>query len=570
MSGSLTILHLAGNVALLLWGLHMVHSGILRALGSDLRRWLNAGLANRGKALLAGIGVTALLQSSTATGLMTASFLASGVVDLVPALAVMLGANIGTTLIVQLLTFDVSAVAPILILAGVIAFKQSGKTRVRDLGRVGIGLGLILLALHLILATVEPVEQAGLVRDLFAVLSGHPLLSILLAALMTWAAYSSVAVVLLAMSLAAAQIVTPDVALALVLGANLGNVIPQFLGAGKSNPARRLALGNLIVRGAGCLIVLPFLPRIGTLLAMVEPEPARLAANFHLLFNLALAILFIGLLGPLARLCRRLLPAAPVSDPGAPRYIDEAALATPAIALAEASRETLRMADILEAMLRALAEALRHDDRKRAAEIGELDDQLDRLHKAIKLYLTRIGREEGLDEADVRRCSDILTFAINLEHAGDILDKSLREIAAKKIKYRLSFSAEGALEIEAMEDRLMAVLGLAISVFMTGDPREARRLLNEKVAIRELEQAATDSHLQRLRAGRPESLETSALHLDILRDLKRLAAHLASVAYPILDQGGALRPSRMVDEGEAAKIAPAERPLRAPPASSSS
>ncbi len=569
MSGSLTILHLAGNVALLLWGLHMVHSGILRALGSDLRRWLNAGLANRGKALLAGIGVTALLQSSTATGLMTASFLASGVVDLVPALAVMLGANIGTTLIVQLLTFDVSAVAPILILAGVIAFKQSGKTRVRDLGRVGIGLGLVLLALHLILATVEPVEQAGLVRDLFAVLTGHPLLSILLVALMTWAAYSSVAVVLLAMSLAAAQIVTPDVALALVLGANLGNVIPQFLGAGKSNPARRLALGNLIVRGAGCLIVLPFLPRIGTLLALVEPEPARLAANFHLLFNLALAILFVGLLGPLARLCRRLLPAAPVSDPGAPRYIDEAALATPAIALAEASRETLRMADILEAMLRALAEALRRDDRKRAAEIGELDDQLDRLHKAIKLYLTRIGREEGLDEADARRCSDILTFAINLEHAGDILDKSLREIAAKKIKYRLSFSAEGALEIESMEDRLMAVLGLAISVFMTSDPREARRLLNEKVAIRELEQAATDSHLQRLRAGRPESLETSALHLDILRDLKRLAAHLASVAYPILDQGGALRPSRMRDEGEATRSLPAEPPLRAPPASSS-
>jgi phosphate:Na+ symporter len=569
MSGSLTILHLAGNVALLLWGLHMVHSGILRALGSDLRRWLNAGLANRGKALLAGIGVTALLQSSTATGLMTASFLASGVVDLVPALAVMLGANIGTTLIVQLLTFDVSAVAPILILAGVIAFKQSGKTRVRDLGRVAIGLGLVLLALHLILATVQPVEQAGLVRDLFAVLSGHPLLSILLAALMTWAAYSSVAVVLLAMSLAAAQIVTPDVALALVLGANLGNVIPQFLGAGKSNPARRLALGNLIVRGAGCLLVLPLLPRIGTLLATVEPEPARLAANFHLLFNLALAILFIGLLGPLARLCRRLLPAAPASDPGAPRYIDEAALATPAIALAEASRETLRMADILEAMLRALAEALRHDDRKRAAEIGELDDQLDRLHKAIKLYLTRIGREEGLDETEARRCSDILTFAINLEHAGDILDKSLREIAAKKIKYRLSFSAEGALEIEAMQDRLMAVLGLAISVFMTGDPREARRLLNEKVAIRELEQAATDSHLQRLRAGRPESLETSALHLDILRDLKRLAAHLASVAYPILDQGGALRPSRMMDEGEAAKSLRAEAPLPAPPASSS-
>ncbi|QEX24419.1 Na/Pi cotransporter [Hypericibacter adhaerens] len=567
MSGGLTLLHLAGNVALLLWGLHMVHTGILRAFGSDLRRILNAGLANRGKALLAGLGVTALLQSSTATGLMAASFLASGVVDLVPALAVILGANIGTTLIVQLLTFDVSVVAPILILVGVIAFKQSGKTRLRDLGRVGIGLGLVLLALHLILATVAPVEQAGVVRDLFALLSGHPLLSILLGALMTWAAYSSVAVVLLAMSLAAAGVVPTDVALALVLGANLGNVIPQFLGAGRSNPARRLALGNLIVRGSGTLLTLPFLAQIGTGLAALEPEPARMAANFHLFFNLALAVLFIGLLGPLAKLCRRLLPSAPVQDPGAPRYLTEAALATPGMALADASRETLRMVDILETMLRDLTEALRHDDRKRAAEIGTLDDRLDRLHKSIKLYLTRIARDDGLDEADARRCSDVLTFAINLEHAGDILDKSLREIAAKKIKYRLSFSAEGADEIEAMQERLMAALGLATSVFMTGDPREARWLLNEKVRIRELEQAATESHLRRLREGRPESLETSALHLDILRDLKRIAAHIASVAYPILDQTGSLRPSRVIDEAEPVPPTPASGTLRLPPVS---
>jgi phosphate:Na+ symporter len=330
MSGSLTLLQLAGNVALLLWGLHMVHSGVLRAFGSDLRRLLGAALSNRGKALLAGLGVTALLQSSTATGLMAASFLASGVVELVPALAVMLGANIGTTLIVQLLTFDVAAVAPVLILLGVIAFKQSGKTRTRDLGRAGIGLGLVLLSLHLILVTVEPVEKAGVVRDLFAVLSGHPLLSIVIGALMTWAAYSSIAVVLLAMSLAAAQIVAPDVALALVLGANLGNVIPQWLGAGKSNPARRLALGNLIVRGIGCALVLPFLPQIGRVLSGFEADPARLAANFHTLFNIVLAVLFFGLLGPLARLCTRLLPAPAAADPATPRYIDNASLATPA------------------------------------------------------------------------------------------------------------------------------------------------------------------------------------------------------------------------------------------------
>jgi len=228
-----TILHLAGNVALLLWGLHMVHSGILRAFGSDLRRLLNAGLASRWKALLAGLGVTALLQSSTATGLMAASFLASGVVDLVPALAVMLGANIGTTLIVQLLTFDVSAIAPILILAGVIAFKQSGKTRNRDLGRVGSASAL---SSWRCISSLPP-SNGG---------AGRPGPRSLCCAVRPSARFDlcSRAHDLGCLFQHCRGFCSPcpwrrprswcrNVALALVLGANLGNVIPQFLGAGK-------------------------------------------------------------------------------------------------------------------------------------------------------------------------------------------------------------------------------------------------------------------------------------------------------------------------------------------------
>jgi phosphate:Na+ symporter len=469
----------------------------------------------------------------------------------------MLGANIGTTLIVQLLTFNVAAVAPIFVLAGLIAFKHGGKTRTRDLGRVGIGLGLILLALHLVLATVEPVEQGQLLRDIFATLAGTPVMMVALAALLTWAAYSSVAVVLLVMSLAAAHVVAPAGALALVLGANLGNVIPQYLAAGSSNPARRLALGNLIVRGLGCLVAIPLLPLIADGLAAIEASPARQAADFHTLFNLVLGFVFIGLLDPLARLCVRLLPAAAVSaDPGRPLYIDAAALATPDIALANAAREALRMVDMVEAMLQSFLAALRDDDRKQLAEIGRMDDTLDRLHHAIKRHLTEISREEGLGEADARRCADVLAFTINLEHVGDILDKSLREIAAKKVKYRLSFSAEGFAEIAERHRRLLEDLQLAVSVFMTGDIRAARTLVDEKVAMRDLERAATDTHLARLREGRPESVETSALHLDILRDLKRIASHLAAVAYPILDQSGVLRRSRLLDEEAAAPAHP--------------
>ncbi len=552
MSGTMTLLHLAGYVALLIWGIHMVHTGIIRAFGAQLRKFLTTGLRNRGKAFLAGMGITAILQSSTATGLMTTSFIASGLMELVPALAVTLGANVGTTLIVQVLTFDIAAVAPILVLIGLITFKRGAKTRVRDLGRVAIGLGLLLLALHLIVGVIEPVEQGAALRQIFALLAGEPIIYVLIAALMTWAAYSSVAVVLLVMSLSGAHIVTPMAALALVLGANLGNVIPQYLAAGQNPAARRLALGNLIVRGCGCIVALPFLRQIAEFLAMLEGNPAREAADFHTLFNLVLGLIGLALLDPLARLCSRLVSAqTAVLDPGKPIYIEEAALAMPNVALSDAAREVLRIVDVVDAMLRAFLDALRTDDRKLLTQIAKMDDTLDRLHNAVKLYLTAISREEGLDEADAKRCSDILAFTINLEHCGDILDKSLREIAAKKIKNRLSFSAEGLAEITRMHGLLLGDLRLAVSVFMTGNAREARTLLDAKVRMRDMEREATENHLRRLREGRPESVETSALHLDIVRDLKRIAAHIASVAYPILDQSGVLARSRLLGDSTA-------------------
>ena len=549
MSATLLLLHLAGYVALLLWGMHMVHSGIARAFGGSLRQFLANGLKSRWKAFVAGLGITAVLQSSTATALLSTSFIAAGFMTLVPALAVTLGANVGTTLIVQALTFNVAAVAPIFVLAGLFAFNRGGKTRIRDLGRVGIGIGLILLALHLIIATIEPVEKAKALRELFGLISGDPIIDIAIAALLTWAAYSSVAVVLLVMTLAAQGIVSPAAAMALVLGANLGNVIPQYLAAGTDVADKRLSLGNLVIRASGCLIAIPLLPWITQAMGALEASPARQVADFHTLFNLTLAIVFIGVLGPLARLCTGLLPSAqPVSDPGKPLYLNADALSNPSLALADAAREVLRMVDVVEAMLKMFLEALQNDDRKILARLAAMDDTVDQLHNAVKLHLTAISREEGLSEADARRCSDILAFTINLEHIGDILDKSLREIAAKKIRLKLTFSRDGLQEITNMHQRLLDNLHLATSVFMMSDLKSARALLAEKDRMRDLEQSATENHLRRLREGRPQSIETSSMHIDIARDLKRIAAHIASVAYPILEQNGSLRRTRLIDE----------------------
>jgi phosphate:Na+ symporter len=545
--GSIILLDLMGGVALLLWGLHMVHSGIVRAFGSDLRRLLGIALRNRFLAFLAGIFVTALLQSSTATGLMTASFVSGGAVDLVPALAIMLGANVGTTLIVQVLSFDVSAVAPVLFVVGVIAFKHGGRTRTRDLGRVAIGVGLMLLSLHILLDTLAPAEQAPAVRELLKAITGEPVLCVLMAAALTWAAHSSVAVVLLVMSLAYSGFITPVAALALVLGANLGSAInPVVEGSQAGNPAtRRLPLGNLLNRVVGCALVLPFLHPIADMLRWIEPNASRAAADFHTVFNVALALVFILPLGALAALLTRFLPEKKKpSDPATPLYLDETAIDTPSVALVCAARETLHIGDIVETMLRQTMTALLTDDRKLVAEISRMDNAVDGLDEAVKLYVTKLTRA-SLDERDGHRAMEIISFSINLEHVGDIIDKNLMELAAKKIKRRLVFSKAGAAELAAFHQEVLANLKLAFSVFMSSDVKTARQLITEKTELRAAEIAAAESHLARLREGRPESIESSSLHLDILRDLKRIHSHICSVAYPVLEAAGELQPNRL-------------------------
>jgi phosphate:Na+ symporter len=546
MNATLTLIDLAGAIALLLWGVHMVQSGIQRAFGPNLRRFLGRALGDRFRAFLAGLGVTAVLQSSTATGLMATGFAAGGLVDLVPALAVMLGANLGTTLIVQLLSFNIVRVAPLFVLVGLILFRKGQQSRPRDLGRVAIGLGLMLLALQQLLSVIAPYEDVPSLRLLMGAIATQPIIDVILAAAVTWAAHSSVATVLLIMSFATTGVIPPHAGFALVLGANLGAaLVPLLEGAPGGDPiAKRLPIGNLLNRLVGCAVGLLLLDRIGPMMVAIEPDPARAIADFHSLFNLATAALFLPVLGPFARGLVRLLPArAAPSDPSRPIYLDEAAREAPALALAGAAREGLRMADVVEAMLRGSLDALDRGDRKQIAATKGLDNVLDRLNGAIKVYLTALD-PETLDDQDNRRLGEILAFITNLEHAGDIVDKGLIAIAAKRLKRGLAFSAEGQAEIRAMLERLAGNVQAAAAVFMTEDARAARQLLHEKEVFRDLETRATEAHFARIRAGRVESVETSALHLDLLRDMKRINAHLAAAAYPVLDDLGELLPSR--------------------------
>jgi len=547
MDFPVTLVKLAGSVALLLWGVHMVGTGVQRAFGARLRSFLGSALRNRFKAFLAGMGVTAALQSSTATGLMVTGFTASGLIDLAPALAVMLGANVGTTLIVQVLSFDVAEIAPAFILVGVLLFRRASAGP-RDFGRVLIGLGLMLMALEQFIMLLRPYEDVPSLRLLLGAIATQPLLDVLLAAAVTWAAHSSVAVVLVVMSFAAQGLVPPFAAFALVLGANLGTAINPLLegGVGDDPAARRLPIGNLLNRLIGVVIALAALPWLSRLMVIVEPDNARAVANFHTAFNLVLALVFFPLLSPYARLLKRWLPTKlDQNDPGRPIYLDPAARETPVLALGGAAREALRMADVLESMLAGLRDTFERTDRRQIGQTKRIDDVLDKLNTAIKAYVTALDGD-ALSDADIRRAREILAFATNIEQAGDIVARNLLGIANRLDKRGLAFSETGRDELLSMIDRLIANIRTAASLFMSGDERAARLLASEKEVFRSLQAASMDAHFDRLRSRRPDTTETSALHLDALRDLKIVNNHIvAAAAYPVLENKGELLPSRL-------------------------
>lgn len=551
MTTTLTFLDLAGTVALLLWGLHMVQTGMQRALGTRLRRLLETALGNRLQAVGAGLGITAILQSSTATGLMTSSLAAGGFVPIVPALAVMLGANIGTTLIVQLLSFDVAKIAPLLVLAGVVTFRRGAAAPTRDLGRVAIGLGLMLMALARMLGILTPYEDAPALRLLLGIIATDRVVDVIVAAIVTWLAHSSVAVVLLVMSLTSTGVLPFEAAIAMVAGANLGSALNPLLEGNASGDVagRRVSVGNLINRLVGCAVVVPAAGFLGPLLVRAQPDLSRAVADFHTAFNVVLALVFLPLLGPLAVLLRRLMPTRiDASDPGQPIHLDEAALETPPIALGHASREVLRMADALDTMLKGAAEALTTSDRNRIAETRRADDVLDKLNQAVKTYVTSLD-PDVMNDVDHRRAAAILTFATNLEYAGDIIDRNVLALTAKRLKRGLAPSRHGLAHARDMIARLESNLKSASSVFVTDDARAARVLADEKAVFRDIESEAVDYHFAELRRGGGRG-ETSALDLDILRDLKRVNDHIvAGSAYPVLQSQGELLSSRLRQDG---------------------
>jgi phosphate:Na+ symporter len=542
-----TLLNLLAAIALLVWGTHIVRSGVLRVYGTSLRQVLRRSVGNRGTSFVAGVGVTGMLQSSTATALLASSFVSQGMITTSAALAVMLGADVGTALMVQFFSLNLAWLAPLLIVSGVVVYLSKKNERAGQIGKIVLGLGVIILALQMVTAATAPLTQAAGVRVLFAQLSGDLLLDVLIGALLVVVSYSSLAVVLLVATLSATHVVPIEVALPIVLGANLGGGLLALLTTWKADAiARRVPLGNFLFKAAGVAAAVMALPLVTPYLIKLQDDPQQLVVQFHLLFNIVLAIGFIRFTERFASITERWLPAPrPTDAVGQPKYLDPVALDTPGLALGNAAREAIRLADTVHEVLTGLLTVLKTNDLSLVEALRRKDDEIDRIYSAIKRYLAQVSRE-ALEANEARRWTEIIQFTINLEHIGDIVERLLLDIAQRKIQHKLSFSGAGMSEIGDLHARLTSNLQLAVAVFLNGDLKSAQQLIAEKVTFRELELSYADRHLHRLFENKQQSVETSSLHLDLLSDFKRINSLICSVSYPILESAGLLAKTRVM------------------------
>ena len=531
------IVALFGGVALMLYGIRQAGEALQRAAGGRLRTLLTGLTRNRLTAVAAGAAVTAIIQSSSATTVMLIGFVAAGLMTFPQTLGIILGADIGTTFTVQLIAFRVTDYAPLLVGIGFVLVFVGRRRAVKDVGQAILGFGLLFLGLRLILDGVAPIRQNELTLEVLRALAANPLTGVLVGAGLSAALASSAATIGVAIALASAGLLALPGAVAIVLGANVGTCATALAASlGANADAKRVAVAHIGFKLLGVVLIFPFIGPFTDWVAATARDPGRQIANAHTFFNVGVSLVFLPWVPWAARAIEALVPATHEADnPFRTRYLDERSLDQPSLALGQATREALRLADIAQGMLRDTIRVFREDDPDLLEDVEGRDDQVDFLEREIKLFLARLHRETMAPDL-ARKEIALISLIGNLENVGDIIDKNLMELARKKLYLRRHFSEAGWAELSEFHALVSKKLESAIAAFAANDRGLAQEVLDRRALIRQRERELRESHLGRLRAGRADTLETSDIHLDVLSNLKRISSHVTAIAVSILEE----------------------------------
>jgi phosphate:Na+ symporter len=532
----MVIISLFGGVLLLLYGIKLLNDGLQNAAGTKIRSLLRSLTSNRFAAVGGGAFITGLIQSSSATSVMLVGFVSAGLMTFRQTLAVILGADIGATLTVQLIAFRVSDYAVLLVGIGLLFVLFSKRAFYRSVGEGVLGFGFVFLSLKIMTEAMTPFAESGLVRHLFAELAAAPLLGIALSAVLTALIHSSAATMGIALVLAQSGLIPLPAALFLMLGANIGTCATAFLASLRSPAeARRVAWAHVFFKVFGVVLFLPFLGPFEQMVVATAPDLGRQIANAHTLFNVIMAVVFLPFLGPFSRLLVYLVPEKAEEKKFGPRYLDDHVLGTPALALGQAAREALRESDIVREMLVDSVKTFQSDDLSIISDLKSKDNLIDLLDRHIRLYITRMSSSH-LSESQSRRAMAVLETARNLESIGDIIDRNVLPLAMKRISKGITFSREGMDEIISFHKKVVENFDTAISAFASNDRDLSDRVLRNKEELGVLERELVQAHLDRLRKGFRESIETSHIHLDLIGNLARINSLVTHIIYPIAEE----------------------------------
>jgi len=532
----MVLMSLFGGVLLLLYGFKLLNDGLQNAAGSKIRSLLRSLTSNRLAAVGGGAFLTGLIQSSSATSVMLVGFVSAGLMSFRQSLAVILGADIGATLTVQLIAFHVYDYAVLLVGVGLCFVLFTKRTLWKNTGQGVLGFGFVFLSLKIMTDAMTPLQENDLFRQVFVALTETPFLGIALSAGITALIHSSAATMGIALALAKSGIIPLPAAVFIILGANIGTCSTAFIASLRSPAeARRVAWAHLLFKIAGVVLFLPFLGPFERFLSSTTTDLTRQIANAHTLFNVIIAALFLPLTGLFAKLIVKLVPEKAEEKKFGPLYLDDHVLGTPALALGQASRESLRESDIVREMFVDVVKAFQSDDPSVITNLKTKDNLIDLLDRHIRLYITRLS-SSNLTESQSRRAMAVLEMARDLESIGDIIDRNIMPLATKRISKGLTFSQEGMAEIVSFHKRILDNFDIAVSAFTSNDRDLADRVLRNKEELGTLERELVQAHLDRLRKGFRESIETSHIHLDLLGNLARINSLITHIIYPIAEE----------------------------------
>jgi phosphate:Na+ symporter len=555
-AGTTVILELLGGVAMLLWGVRMVRTGIMRGWGDRLKQFIQLRLSNNVSAFAAGGIATAALGSATAMALIVAGLAASGAIGTSIGLAVLLGADVGSALVSALFASSSSYalwLSPLLLFAGYVTFSASSEFRPHNFGRILIGFGLMLLSLRLIVGATAPLREASLFHEALSAIGHEPALAFLTGIILAWLCHSTLAVILLVASFLANGSLDVPGALAFILGINCGGGLPSVSATLNLPPeARRLPLANLFCRGTVSVVLLFFVGQIAPYVTSLPVGLIEQAVIFHAGFNLLAALVYLPFTRQVTQLMKQIVPDQQVAPDNLsqPRYLDQMALATPGVALSNAALETVRMSELLDRMFDTAIVALRNGSLEKLKELKTLDERLNRYQSSVHGYLSDLTQSE-LEKSDTKRALEIMLYASNLEHAGDVIHLNLADRIKAKAKQSIAFSVEQHASLDDLCLIISHSLRLATGVLTSNDVEGARRLIEQKNSFRTLENKIIDEHFRESGKARGASLRKSALYVDMIRDLHRINSHIVSAGYPIIEAAGLLRDSRIRPEKKA-------------------